>query len=170
MTDKAAVKSPSKTKTFFKWVGIAFGAFVVLIIVLAINADPKDVEASRVARAAKADEKAASESGETAAKELKVTAGELSRAYEANEVKAQTRYGDQALAVTGRITNIELDFMDRPTLSFDGSSNPYLPTRAQLAKGEAAKVAELSKGDRVTVHCANVSEVVGMPMLGDCTL
>lgn len=100
---------------------------------------------------------------------LKVTSQELGRAYEDNEVAAQQTYGDKPLEVSGTIRSIELDFMDNPVLSLRGA-NEFSNVMANLGEEGKAVASRLSRGQDVTVTCAKVSEVIGSPILDDCTV
>lgn len=100
---------------------------------------------------------------------LKVTARELAAAYEANEVAAQKKYGGQRLEVTGVVTGVDLDLLDNPVLKLAGV-NEFLPAQATFTKDYSDKLGELSKGQKVTITCERLSEVISAPMLNDCTI
>jgi hypothetical protein len=102
-------------------------------------------------------------------KAVEVTARDLFAAYEANEVAAKAEYGGKTLAVTGVISAISLDMFDKPVVSLK-SSNPILTVDASFEKEDAARTGALKKGETVTVTCNELTEVVGKPMLTDCTL
>lgn len=98
-----------------------------------------------------------------------VDSRELGRAYEANEVAAQQLYGNKRLEVTGTLESIELDFADDPVLSLPGI-NEFSNVRATFPKEATTQTSALTKGQSVTVVCDTISEVMGSPMLSDCTL
>lgn len=98
-----------------------------------------------------------------------VDSRELGRAYEANEVAAQQLYGNKRLEVTGTLESIELDFSDDPVLSLPGV-NEFTSVKASFPKEATAQTSALAKGQTVTVICDTISEVMGSPMLSDCTL
>lgn len=100
---------------------------------------------------------------------LKVTARELAGAYEANEVAAQKRYGGQRLEVTGVVDGVDLDMLDNPVLKLVGV-NEFLPAQASFTKDYSDKLGELSKGQKVTITCEKLSEIISAPMLDDCTI
>lgn len=109
------------------------------------------------------------ESPAAAPEPLAVSAAELGRAFEANEVAAQQRYGGQALAVTGTIEAIDLDFMDEPVVRL-ATDKMFQSVNADFDDEDAAAIGALAKGQTVTVVCGKLSEVVGSPMLDDCRL
>lgn len=106
---------------------------------------------------------------EPAAPPMPVTARELAAAYEANEVAAQKKYGGQRLAVTGIVDGVDLDLLDNPVLKLVGV-NEFSPVQASFTKDYSDKLGELSKGQKVTITCDKLSEVIGTPMLHDCTI
>ena len=100
---------------------------------------------------------------------VEVSARDLFAAFEANEVAAKAKYGDQALAVTGVIAGVSLDFMDRPVVSLE-TSNQFMSVDATFGKEDAEKTAALAKGQTITVTCSELTEAIGKPLLSDCAL
>ncbi len=99
-----------------------------------------------------------------------VTSVQLAQAFQANEVAAQKAYGGgQVLDVTGIVTGIVLDFLDRPTLHLEGA-NEFLPVQAQFDKSFGNQISGLSKAQQITVRCASLTSVISAPMLSDCSL
>lgn len=97
---------------------------------------------------------------------LGVTIKMLQAAYDANEAKAQRDYGDKLLAVSGNVESVTLDFANDPTVKLSDKGREINAYFDQNEAGEA--VAQLKKGQRVTVACYKVSEVLGTPNLSDC--
>lgn len=110
-------------------------------------------------------------SNETAAEPAarEVTALELARAYSANEVAAQKTYGDQTLRVTGTVQSITLDFMNDPVVQFK-TENELLPAQASFDKSFGDRLQRVAKGDKLTVTCTSIQEVISAPMLSNCSL
>ncbi len=100
---------------------------------------------------------------------LPVTATELQQAYEANEAAAQDRYGNRVLAVTGEIESIDLDFSDNPVIRLK-TSDRFSDAMIRLVEGDAHHAASLAKGQKITVICRELTEIMGSPSLGDCAL
>lgn len=98
-----------------------------------------------------------------------VSARDLAAAYEQNEVAAQRYYGERVLLVSGSISSIALDMMDEPVIALD-TGNPFQSVQLDFDEGDADAVAALRQGQNVSALCREVSEVIGMPMLDDCTL
>jgi hypothetical protein len=141
------------------WIGGVVGGLVILGAVF--GGGDKSVSPQNNSPVATNAEKAAT------VDEVVVTAKELAKAYEENEAAAQLKYGDKPLAVTGIIKGITLDLMDNPVVQLSGA-NDFLPVQGNLADKDAA--AALKKGQKVTLHCESVTEVVSAPMLQDCRL
>ena len=93
----------------------------------------------------------------------------LQQAFAANEVAAKAKYGGQVLEVSGRIHAITLDFTDDPVVEFV-TGVPFQTVHAGFDKDSGAAVAALTKGQKATVRCQSISEVIGTPMLRDCVL
>ena len=137
-----------------KVAGVGLGALVVLGVIGTLagggGADAPGTEAS-------------------SAPALAISARDLHAAFDANEVAAKARFDGQRLAVTGTISSISLDFMDRPVVALE-TANQFQAVQATFAKDAAAATGALAKGQEITVTCGSVTEVVGVPVLGDCAL
>ena len=102
-----------------------------------------------------------------AAPAISATAEEIFAAYDANEVAAQQRFGGGPLEVTGRIEAITLDLTDDPVVRLAGG-NAFEYVSASLDESAKAAAGTLRKGQKITLRCSSVSEVIGTPMLRDC--
>lgn len=145
---------PKKSGKVGKGCLIVVGVLVVLIIIGAI--------------AGGGDSKPGGNQTEAVAPARKVTAVELARAFDANEAAAQKEYGDQPLEVTGVIDSINLGLGDEAFVVMKGE-NMFMGPQVHFADKANDAAAQLSKGQQLTVVCQNVSEVVGTPMLKDCS-
>ncbi len=119
--------------------------------------------------AAAPQEAAGAESAEPEAAAIQVTSRELAKAFNGNEVAAQKKYGAGVLEVTGVVEGISLDFMDNPVLQLDGL-NQFQQPQASFSKDYADKIEKMSKGDKVTIRCDKVTEVMSVPQLSGCTM
>lgn len=97
---------------------------------------------------------------------INISAINLYRAYQSNEVKADIDYKGQRLAVNGVIGKIEKDIFDYPLvmLNIDGFNH----VRAKFPKSQAAEIANLKQFDNVTLTCIGDGVVLSSPKL-DCT-
>lgn len=149
---------PPQKKRVGKGCLVILGIIVVLIIIGAIAGGDQKTTAS-----------SASEQKAEAAPARPVTAKELAQAYDSNEAAAKKEYGDQRLAVSGVVAGVDLDFSDDPVVKLEGI-NQFMPVQASFGKDYSDATAALSKGQKITVTCDKLTEVIGTPMLDDCTM
>jgi hypothetical protein len=97
-----------------------------------------------------------------------VSAMEMWRQYEANEVSADNYYKDRVFRVTGTVHSIDKDVMDNIVLRL-ASPNDFMSTSATIDKSGAERAAQLEKGERVALTCVVKGRVIGSPVLDDCT-
>ena len=102
---------------------------------------------------------------------IEVTAKELLKEYDDNEVKADETYRDKLVTVTGIINDIGKDVLDDTYVAV-GTGDDYEFTTVQCYfsdEGELAKVGDLEKGAEITVTgtCDGLSINV---LLKDCVL
>lgn len=98
---------------------------------------------------------------------MEVTSLELGKAFDDNEAAAQLKYGSSPLLVSGTVKAITLDFSNEPVIEMAGV-NQFSDVQLSLAEEAHAKAAELKKGQKITLRCGSISEVVGTPMLSGC--
>jgi hypothetical protein len=99
---------------------------------------------------------------------ISVSAVDLARAYERNEAAADAAYKGRLLRVTGVVASIDKDLFDNTVVQLDGV-NTFLGVAAELEESEEEQAIALRKGQTVTVLCRGDSEVIGAPMLDECT-
>lgn len=99
---------------------------------------------------------------------LDVTVEELAKAYDANEAAAQTAYGGRPLRVTALVKQINLDSDDKPFVNLAGGA--LLPSQLHFAPDAEGEAAELTAGKTYVFGCADLSEIMGSPMLSGCRL
>lgn len=100
---------------------------------------------------------------------VQVEAVELWRAYQANEVSADSRFKDRKLFVTGDIHSITKDAFDSVIVSLQ-SPNQFMPSRAYLASGSVGAAEYLRRGQGVKMTCTGGGMIMGSPVLRDCTV
>jgi hypothetical protein len=98
---------------------------------------------------------------------MQVTALELARAYAANEVDAQVAFGNKVLDVTGTISGVELDSSGDPVVKMIGVDQ-FLPVQASFESRYEGNLRALSRGQRITLQCSSITQVISEPMLSDC--
>ena len=101
---------------------------------------------------------------------IKVSAVDLAAAYEGNEVKADKTYKDKAVEVTGKVKDIGVILGQTYVVLSSGKDFSITDVQCFFKdKAEIDKVAELNKGDTVTI----TGEVDGKSMnvgINDCIL
>jgi PBP1b-binding outer membrane lipoprotein LpoB len=99
-----------------------------------------------------------------------LTAAKLHKEYNANEVRADSKYKGKRLAVAGRVESIDKDFMGDIVLKLK-AGNGFLDTvSADLLDAEKSKAMDLSKGDKVFLLCTGGTMVMNMPTLRKCSM
>lgn len=135
-----------KKPIYKKW---WFIVIVVLVIFGAIGASGSEDDESVTTSAAPKKE---TKKEEEVKAEIVVTAVDLCKAFEDNEIKANKEYKDKLVEVTGEITDIGEAFGS--TYIILSSEVDFSLTDAQCYfkdKDEIDKIADLSKGDTVTI-------------------
>jgi hypothetical protein len=98
-----------------------------------------------------------------------VTAKQLLADYQENEIAADAKYKGQALRVKGKVTRISKDIFDAPLVDL-ATSNQFMPVYATFASEGARALAELKRGQQVTVRCRSKGVSMAHPLLEDCVL
>lgn len=152
---------PKKKLGCLGWIGIAV---VVLIVLGVIGSNSKEPAGEQAASTPPPGAPA-----QPVKPPLAVTATQLFNAYQGNEAAAQNAYGDRSLLVSGTVDKVDLDFMDKPRVLLK-TPNQFMSAQAGLASDAEASASSLRPGQKVTLLCEGVSEVVATPMLKECRL
>lgn len=142
-------------KKVLKWIG---GIFVVLVIIGMITGG---------------DEKSGKESGSSeepakAAREVvKLSAGELFKSYDENEVATDERLKGKDIQVSGTIQAIDKDAFDNIIINFR-TSNEFMPARMKMNDSEKSTAISLKKGAKSIIQCQKMSRIVGTPYGSNC--
>lgn len=178
-------------KKVLKWVAIVCIAPFALIFVIALGMSiydhvttppevraeakaAKDAEsrerfaADRARRQALTAQKAEEERMANDALPL-VTAQELARAYDANEIAADKKYKGTRYRLTGVVAEISTTVTGAPSLRFPGGVNRFMDPLAVLYRSEERRASQLRRGQRVTLICTGTGVTLGTPMSGNCT-
>lgn len=99
---------------------------------------------------------------------MQVESVDLAQAFQNNEVAAKMQYGGRTLYVDGTVVGITLDFMDNPVIQLEGL-NSFNRVHASFDKSYSSGISQVQKGQRIRVVCRKVDEVIGSPMLGNCS-
>lgn len=99
---------------------------------------------------------------------LHVSASQLFRDYQDNEVSADQKYKGKRLAVTGTVQSIDKDMFDNIVVRLR-TPNEFMGAMASLDEKHETLAASLRKGEKVAWICKGGGLVVGSPVLRDCT-
>jgi len=173
MTDETDGQPTKKKKGCGFWILVVFGVFVGLAVLGSLLPKPTLEEQAAMDTKALAEEKegALKEQAKTDARRanaMKVTASELFAAYQANEMAAQKAFEGEVLEVSGTIDGVDLDFNDDPIVKLR-TQNQFMPVSVYLTDATKEQAASYSKGQKVTLLCQDISEVLSMPQLKECT-
>ena len=88
---------------------------------------------------------------------IEITASELYRAYEANEVSADEHYKGKKMAVTGIVGNIGKDILDNPYISL--KVDYFQSVNCYFSDKNNKIISQISKGQKVTIigECAGLT-------------
>ena len=102
---------------------------------------------------------------------IEITAEELWATYDKNELAGDQAYKDKTLVITGVVDSIESGLGDTPYLTLRaGDEYNFSTPQAHFDKTETDGLVTLSKGDNITLKCKGNGEIMGSPMLSDCTI
>ncbi|WP_337245217.1 hypothetical protein [Luteimonas sp. gir] len=96
-----------------------------------------------------------------------VDAQALYAAYNANEVSADNEFKGKRLAVTGIVSGINKDFMDKVYVEIE-TGQMFQSIHARGLSPDVA--AALQKGQGIEVECTGAGLMVGSPILDNCEL
>lgn len=158
-------KNRKKAKKYAVWMGVSFVLFIIFAIIGGGNIEAK--EQPQAAQSTMAEQQV--EAPKPEAINIKVTALQLSKAYNANEVAADQKYKGKEMLVYGIITGIDKDFMNDIVVNLN-SGNSFLPVRAHLEGGQDDKAASLAKGGEIIVQCSGGGFIIGSAVLNKCAI
>ncbi|MCA7959477.1 OB-fold protein [Burkholderia multivorans] len=99
---------------------------------------------------------------------ISVSAQHLYDEYHANEVLADSKYKGNWLYVQGIVAEIGKDFSDSPFVRLSIPENEFEGVRADFSKAATPTLANLHKGDSISLMCLGRGMIIGSPVL-DCT-
>lgn len=98
---------------------------------------------------------------------IEIQASQLYAEYKDNEVRADTKYKGNWLYVSGTVNEVGKDVLDDPYISLVGD-NEYDTVQAMFAKSAIRQLAQLHKGERISLMCRGNGKMIINVML-DCT-
>lgn len=100
---------------------------------------------------------------------LRVSVEQLYRDYQSSTSEGDQDYKGKLLEVSGRVDSIYTDFLDVTYIRLEGS-NDSEHAAAHVMRSEKSKVAELSKGEPITLLCSGNGVMNDIPLLADCVI
>lgn len=96
-----------------------------------------------------------------------VSAKDLFKEYEANEVRADEKYKGKRVGVVGRVDSIDKDFMGDIVLKLQ-TGDRFSTVHAGILGSQKSKAMDLSKGDIVQLACFGGTRIMHSPTLRKC--
>lgn len=103
------------------------------------------------------------------AADVSVSAEQLRRDYEANEVSADDKYRNKMLTVTGIVTAVKKDPFDQPYVVL-ATSNMFEGVHARFTPEGDSDLRSFLRGDKIVVRCVGNNVTIGSPQLKNCVL
>ena len=159
-------------KRKLKWWHVVLIVLALIIIVAAVNGNSgsKSDDAAKSTSSSAQDGTEKQEKKETKESTITISAEKLLKAYDDNEVKADNKYKDKQLKVSGEIDDIGKDITDDTYITV-GYGDEYAASFVQcyFSDSDKSKVADLKKGDKITLvgTCDGLSINV---LLKDCVI
>ncbi len=98
-----------------------------------------------------------------------LTADQLSKEYEANEVAADNKYKGQVVVVSGSIKDIGKDILDDPYVVIGGLG--FLDgVQCMFSKSESSSIAALSKEQSIRIKGQVEGKLIGNVLLKSCSI
>ncbi|WP_044311653.1 OB-fold protein [Pseudomonas syringae] len=96
------------------------------------------------------------------------TAAQLASAYDRNTVAADQQFKGKAYKVTGTVSSINTDFRGRPYITLQGGVNQFMEPQFSFEDAKDPAIAQLQKGNRITLACTGKGDIAKTPMSEDC--
>ncbi|WP_449106709.1 OB-fold protein [Pseudomonas mohnii] len=94
---------------------------------------------------------------------------QVAASYDENTVAADMKFKGKRVKVSGKVTDINTDFMGNPYLVLAGN-NPYLGPQFKFSKSDVEAMAAVKKGATVHVICTGLGDIAKTPMFDDCEM
>jgi hypothetical protein len=137
-------------KSFLKVFLIIIGVIIVIVVIASISGGSKDSDSSSTATAS-SEPSQTKQSVPAKVEAIEISPQALFSAYESNEVKADNTYKGKMVRLTGTVDDIGKDLFDKPYISFKSNENYFMGVQVFFKGSEGNKVADIDKGQRVTV-------------------
>lgn len=96
------------------------------------------------------------------------TSDELQKEYERNEVAGDRAFRKKTIFVKGIVKSIDRSVGENYFISLKGGTNSFIEPKASMADGYTDFLAELEKGNEVSLVCVGNGMLIGSAMLSTC--
>lgn len=165
----ALFKNKVKAKKYGLWALFVFILALFFVAIAPGSDDNKPAKTNVVQKTSETKQTDAAESPVVPETTINVYATKLFRDYHANEVAADAKYKDKKLQVIATIASIDKDMTDSIVLRLN-SGNEFEDVDANLADGQDAKAASLSKNSEILLICTGGGMILESPILNDCII
>lgn len=148
---------------------IGFGWLILSLLVVLGSSSTPTTASTAPAQQAPSSSTATAPAAAPAEQLKSYTAKQVASSYEENTVAADMQFKGKKVKVSGRITDINTDFLGRPYLVLAGT-NDFLGPQFGFDKSEMSVMATLKKGATVNVICTGKGDVAKVPMFEDCEM
>jgi hypothetical protein len=100
---------------------------------------------------------------------IRVSAMNLFREYERNEVATDMRLQGSIVEISGQVASVNKDFLDNAYVELK-TPNQFMSASMRPVASDTDKIARLRKGQIVTFRCENMSRSFGAPSGRKCVL
>lgn len=98
-----------------------------------------------------------------------IASEELYKIYEDNEINADIKYKGKQIKITGKVSNIAKDIMNKPYVSLGVKGNAVFGIQCFLSKDSLSQAAKLKK-DQDTILLGRVDGKFGNIIIRDCSV
>lgn len=99
---------------------------------------------------------------------INVTSDKLQSDYENNEVAGDQQYRGKALLVSGIVMSINRGIGENYYVCLNGGSNMFIQPHARMSEGDKNYLANLQKGQTITLVCMGNGMLMGSAILNQC--
>lgn len=137
------------------------GVILLFVILSAIGGNPDVQESVQTAEVDRDEAQVAT---------LSVSAVELSEAYDANTVAADSEYKDKIVEINGVVDTIGKDILDDPYITLEGRINSLFGVQCMFSKGSQEQLATISSGQEITLKGRVSGELIGNVLVKGCSI
>ncbi len=96
-----------------------------------------------------------------------ISSKDLLATYKRNEIAADNRFKGKFFIIKGSVSEISKDFSNSPFLQLN-TNNQFSKVHAYIDKHEVANLADIERGNRISLICEGNGIVMGSPILKSC--